>query len=136
MSSIIQDKLKDMVDLWKIRGVRHLALFGSAATDSFDQFSSDLDLIVEFKPMAAQHADNYFGLIEDLQRLFGVSIDLIEMEPIPNPFFRQAVAETRVVLYEAAWYPNHGFNRVLNVVQYKNCILNYSSTRTLKSFIW
>jgi predicted nucleotidyltransferase len=103
MNSIIQDKLKDMINLCKIRGVRRLALFGSAATDSFDQFSSDLDLIVEFKPMSPiQHADNYFGLMEDLQRLFGMSIDLIEMGPIRNPFFRQAVAETQVVLYEAA----------------------------------
>lgn len=102
MNSIIQDKLKDMIDLCKIRGVRRLALFGSAATDSFHQFSSDLDLIVEFKPMSPiQHADNYFGLMEDLHRLFGMSIDLVEMGPIRNPFFRQAVAETQVVLYEA-----------------------------------
>jgi predicted nucleotidyltransferase len=103
MNPIIQDKLKDMIDLCKIRGVRRLALFGSAATDSFDQFSSDVDLIVEFKPMSPiQHADNYFGLMENLQRLFEISIDLIEMGPIRNPFFRQAVAETEVVLYEAA----------------------------------
>ncbi len=103
MNSIIQNKLKDMINLCKTRGVRRLALFGSAATDSFNQFSSDLDLIVEFKPMPPiQHADNYFCLLEDLQRLFGMSIDLIEMEPIRNPFFRQAVAETQVVLYEAA----------------------------------
>jgi predicted nucleotidyltransferase len=103
MNSIIQNKLKDMIDLCKTRGVRRLALFGSAATDSFDQFPSDLDLIVEFKPMSPiLHADNYFSLMEDLQRLFGMPIDLIEMGPIRNPFFRQAVAETQVVLYEAA----------------------------------
>ena len=103
MNRVVQDKLKDMVDLCKIRGVRRLALFGSAATDSFDRFSSDLDLIVEFKPTSpVQHADNFFGLMEDLQRPFGAPIDLIEMGPIRNPFFRQAVAETQVVLYEAA----------------------------------
>jgi predicted nucleotidyltransferase len=103
MNPNVQNKLKDLVELCKIRGVRRLALFGSAATDSFDQFRSDLDMIVEFKPMPPiQHADNYFGLMEDLQRLFGMPIDLIEMGPIRNPFFRQAVAETQVVLYEAA----------------------------------
>jgi predicted nucleotidyltransferase len=103
MNRVVQDKLKDMVDLCKIRGVRRLALFGSAATDSFDRFSSDLDLIVEFKPTSpVQHADNFFGLMEDLQRLFEVPVDLIELGPIRNPFFRQAVAETQVVLYEAA----------------------------------
>jgi len=103
MNRVVQDKLKEMVDLCKIRGVRRLALFGSATTDSFDRFSSDLDLIVEFKPTSpVQHADNYFGLMEDLQRLFEVPVDLIELEPIRNPFFRQAVAETQEVRYEAA----------------------------------
>jgi predicted nucleotidyltransferase len=103
MNRVVQEKLKEMVDLCKNRGVRRLALFGSAATDSFDRFSSDLDLIVEFKPMSpVQHADNYFGLMEDLQQLFDVPVDLIESEPIRNPFFRKAVAETQEVLYEAA----------------------------------
>ena len=103
MNGIVQGKLKDVVDLCKIREVRRLALFGSAAADSFDRFSSDLDLIVEFKPMSpVQHADNYFGLMEDLQRLFGVPVDLIEMGPIRNPFFRQSLEETQVILYEAA----------------------------------
>jgi len=103
MNRFVKDKLKEMVDLCKIRGVRRLALFGSAATGSFDQFSSDLDLIVEFKPMTpVQHADNYFGLMEDLQRTLGVSVDLVEMGSIRNPFFRQAVAKDQVVLYEAA----------------------------------
>ncbi len=103
MNRVVQEKLRDMVDLCKSRGVRRLALFGSAATGSFDLSSSDLDLIVEFKPMSpVQHADNYFGLTEDLQQLFGVPVDLIELEPIRNPFFRKAVAETQEILYEAA----------------------------------
>ena len=103
MNRVVQEKLQELVDLCKNRGVRRLALFGSAATDAFDRSSSDLDLIVEFKPMPpVEHADNYFGLMEDLQQLFEVPIDLIELEPIRNPFFRKAVAETQEVLYEAA----------------------------------
>jgi len=103
MNKVVKDKLKEMVDLCKTRGVRRFALFGSAATDSFDQDSSDLDLIVEFKPMSpVQHADNYFGLMEDLQQIFGAPVDLVEMESVRNPFFKQAVATTQIVLYEAA----------------------------------
>ena len=103
MNRVVQEKIKDMADLCKKRGVRRLALFGSAATDSFDRSSSDLDMIVEFEPMSpVQHAENYFGLMEDLQQLFEVPVDLIELAPIRNPFFRKAVAETQEVLYEAA----------------------------------
>ena len=50
----------------------------------------------------AQHADSYFGLMEDLQQLFGLPVDLVELGPIRNPYFRQAIEATRVVLYDAA----------------------------------
>jgi len=103
MNRVVQEKLKELVDLCKKRGVRRLALFGSVATDSFDCSSRDLDLIVEFNPMSAvEHADNYFGLMEDLQMFFDLPVELIEMASIRNPFFRQAVAETEEVLNEAA----------------------------------
>ena len=65
--------------------------------------SSDLDFLVEFQPLSpAQHADNYFGLQEDLERLFGVSVELVEPGPIQNPYFRQAVEQTQVLVYAAA----------------------------------
>jgi predicted nucleotidyltransferase len=103
MNRVVQEKLKELVDLCENRGVRRLALFGSAATGSFNRSASDLDLLVEFNPMSpVEHADNYFGLMEDLEKLFQIPVDLIEMAPIRNPFFRQAVAETEEVLYEAA----------------------------------
>lgn len=103
MNRVVQEKFKELVELCKNRGVRRLALFGSAATGSFDRSSSDLDLIVEFNPMSpVEHAVSYFGLMDDLQKLFDVPVDLIELAPIRNPFFRQAVAETEEVLYEAA----------------------------------
>jgi predicted nucleotidyltransferase len=106
MNRVVQEKLKDMVVLCKNRGVRRLALFGSAATGLFDRSSSDLDLIVEFNPTSpVEHADNYFGLMEDLQQLFEVPVDLIEFEAIRtllSDSFRKAVAETQEVLYEEA----------------------------------
>ena len=103
MNAIVQEKVKDLMALCKDRGVRRLALFGSAASGRFDPASSDLDFLVEFQPVRpAQHADNYFGLQEDLERLFGVPVELVEPGPIRNPFFRQAIEETQVQLYVAA----------------------------------
>ncbi len=85
------------------RHVHRLAVFGSAARGEFDSAGSDVDLVVEFEPMSPrEHADSYFGLIEDLQALLGVAVDLVEKKPIRNPYFRQAVEETQVVLFEAA----------------------------------
>jgi hypothetical protein len=79
-----------------------LALFGSAATEHFDPASSDLDLVVEFSSLSpAEHAANYFGLQEDLERLFGRPVDLVELAPIRNPYFLKVVQETQVPLYAA-----------------------------------
>ena len=44
----------------------------------------------------------YFGLIEDLERLLGCPIDLVEPGPITNPFFRESLEQSQVVLYAAA----------------------------------
>jgi len=103
MITIVQDKVEDLAALCSERGVRRLALFGSAASGVFDPASSDLDFLVEFQPVSpAQHADNYFGLQEDLERLFGVPIELVEPGPIRNPYFRKVIDKTQVLLYAAA----------------------------------
>jgi hypothetical protein len=79
-----------------------LAVFGSAASGQFDPARSDLDLLVEFRAMPpAQHADSYFGLWEELERLFGVPVDLVEAAPIRNPYFLETVQATKETLYVA-----------------------------------
>lgn len=103
MNAVVEEKVKDLVAICNRRGVRRLALFGSAASGPFDPASSDLDFLVEFQPLRpTQHADQYFGLQEDLERLFGLPVELVEPGPIRNPYFRQAIEKTQVLLYAAA----------------------------------
>ena len=83
-------------------GVRTLSLFGSAATGTRLHADSDLDFLVEFQPtVLAAYADAYFGLLESLERLFGRPVDLVIGPAIRNPYFLQAVEQTRTPLYEA-----------------------------------
>ena len=104
MFRTIEENRGELTRLCAFHKVLRLSLFGSATTDRFDPEQSDLDfLVVEFKPMSPkERADHYFSLMEDLQALFGISIDLVESAPICNPFFRAAVEETRISLYDAA----------------------------------
>lgn len=103
MHPIVQDKLATLKDLCLKYRVERLDLFGSAAGDDFDPRSSDLDFLVEFETMPpVEHADSFFGLLEALERLFGRRIDLLEPEPIENPYLWQSIMESRKVLYEAA----------------------------------
>ncbi len=102
MSPVIQDNLVALAEVCGRRCVRRLALFGSAATEDFDPTASDLDFVVEFAHLSpADHAANYFGLLEDLEKLFGVAVDLVELAPIRNPYFLKVVQETQVPLYAA-----------------------------------
>lgn len=103
MHPIVNDKIPEILELCRKHNVRRLSLFGSAAKGSFRKGGSDLDFLVEFEPMApVRCAESYFGLMEDLQKLFGMSIDLIEPGPIRNPYFKKVVDETKVILYAAA----------------------------------
>ena len=103
MNTVVSDKISQILQLCRKHNVRKLSLFGSAAKGSFQTGISDLDFLVEFEQMApVRRAESYFGLMEDLQKLFGVSVDLIEPGPIRNPYFEKAVDETKVLLYAAA----------------------------------
>jgi predicted nucleotidyltransferase len=103
MHQVVQEKLAALRELCARHGVERLDLFGSAARDDFDPESSDLDFLVDFEPMSpVRHADSFFGLLEDLERLFGRPIDLLESEPIENPYLWRSIEKSRQALYEAA----------------------------------
>ena len=83
-------------------GVRRLELFGSAATGSFDPARSDLDFMVEFNPAKGiKPFDQYFGLKEELEGLFGRAVDLVMEGASSNPYFLQSVNKSRRLLYAA-----------------------------------
>lgn len=82
--------------------VERLDLFGSAASGGHREGASDMDFLVEFRPLpAGAYADAYFGLLEALERLFEGHVDLVVDSAIRNPFFRQRVEETRTQIYAA-----------------------------------
>lgn len=82
--------------------VRRLELFGSAATGHERPGESDLDFLVEFEPMPpGTYAKTYFGLLHALEDLFARSIDLVVDSTIENPYFRESVDESKVLIYAA-----------------------------------
>lgn len=83
--------------------VRKLKLFGSAVGSRFDENSSDLDFLVEFDapPPTMRLAEQFFGFHEELQRLFGRPVDLLEEHAIQNTRLRRSAQEESVTLYAA-----------------------------------
>src|SRR5215213_845021 len=102
MYHAIQKHGKELADICARRGVRRLEIFGSAVTGKLDPAMSDLDFLVDFEPASpGELADRYFGLLEDLQTLFGLPVDLVMTAAIKNPYFLQGIAPSRTLLYAA-----------------------------------
>jgi predicted nucleotidyltransferase len=98
----VEEHAEELKELCLRYGVGRLELFGSAATGEFKEGESDLDFLVEFLPEATtNYADNYFGLLEGLQELYGRPADLVVARAIRNPYFRQSVETTKTLIYAA-----------------------------------
>ena len=103
MTTIIQQNLDEIRALCRKHGVLRLAVFGSGVTGDFDQARSDLDFLVEFKPMSPRgHKEAYFLLLEDLEALLPVDVDLVEFPALRNPFVRTRIELDQETLYDAA----------------------------------
>src|SRR5215470_11780932 len=86
MYHLIETKRAELAQLCAQYRVRRLELFGSAAGERFDPDTSDLDFLVEFQDLSPrEHADAFFGLMEELQQMFGRPVDLVERRAIRNP---------------------------------------------------
>jgi predicted nucleotidyltransferase len=100
--ALLEERRQSLVALCRRYRVARLDVLGSATSGAFEPATSDLDFLVTFAPMPpAEHADAYFGLLQDLEALFGRAVDLIEEAAIKNPYFRRSVDASRVSLYSA-----------------------------------
>jgi len=99
---LVGSRRNEIEALCRKHRVRTLDLFGSAAGEGFDPAASDLDFLVEFLPLREhEHADAYFGLLDDLRELLGRPVDLVMTRAIRNPYFMEGVNRSRVKLYAA-----------------------------------
>ncbi|KAA0219389.1 MAG: nucleotidyltransferase domain-containing protein [Phycisphaerae bacterium] len=96
------DKMQSIASLCAKYEVRRLDLFGSGATDRFEERRSDIDLFVEFAPNTdlGPWLSRYFELKEELERVFGRPVDLVMAGAPRNPRFLRELDRTRRVLYE------------------------------------
>src|SRR4051794_60466 len=97
---ISPERIADFCQRWK---VRELALFGSVLRDDFRD-DSDVDVLYSMMPGVPQDLDSYFGMKEELERLFGRPVDLVEKQVIeksPNWVRRRHILANHRVVYAA-----------------------------------
>lgn len=91
------DRITDFCRRWKIT---EFSLFGSILRDDFRP-DSDVDVLVTFAPDAPWSYWEFPAMQDDLQRIFGRPVDLVEKAALKNPFRRHEILTTRRVLYAA-----------------------------------
>ncbi len=76
--------------------------FGSSVSGNFDFNKSDIDLLVEIDiPDPVEKGEKILSLWDKLELFFKRKVDLLTNPNIRNPYLRQSVDESKVLIYES-----------------------------------
>lgn len=99
--NIDASQMKRIAEICRQAGVTRLCLFGSALRDDCTG-DSDVDLAVSFDHREVKgSADRFFYFKDQMEQLFGRSVDVVCVSPIRNRFFREEINKTGRLLYAA-----------------------------------
>jgi uncharacterized protein len=103
MTAILEQNKVSLANLCKKYHVASLDVFGSAATNEFNELTSDIDFMVVFdESVNPNRFDTFFALQEELKKLFGRPVDLVEPGGLRNPYFIESIEQTRRRVYAAS----------------------------------
>jgi uncharacterized protein len=93
--AVDREKIAEFCRKW---GIREFSLFGSVLRDDFRP-DSDVDVLVVYDDRIKKDFHSYMEAVEDLKRMFGREVDLVEKSAIKNPFRRHHILNNREVVY-------------------------------------
>ncbi len=101
--NLIEQHRAEIASLCSKYKVQELYAFGSVLDESRFNEHSDIDLIVKFNNDVdvLDYVDLFFGLIENLERVFKRKVDLYTLNPIENRFLRENIESTKQIVYAA-----------------------------------
>lgn len=96
---LIENNIDALTKLCNLHGVEKMYLFGSALNSKFNA-TSDIDFLVRFKKIdLAKYFDNYLSFKENLKKLFGRDIDLVEEQTLKNPILIKSINNSKELVY-------------------------------------
>jgi len=98
---LIKRNLAQIVALCEKHKVLQLYVFGSALTGKFNK-DSDIDFTVIFDKESLPllvYGENYFSFKFALEDLLKRDVDLVEYDAIKNPYFKEELDETKMIIY-------------------------------------
>ena len=104
MNDLIENNKEKIFDLCEKNHVQSLYLFGSITDPARFYDNSDIDLLVSFKMdeiSLEEYTDAYFNLAFALEGLLGRTIDLTTERSVSNPYFKEELDNTKVLLFDS-----------------------------------
>jgi predicted nucleotidyltransferase len=99
LMGIIDKNIEDLKRLCTMYNVEKMYLFGSALNSNFNK-ESDIDLLVKFKYIElSKYFDNYMDFKENLEKLFGRQVDLVEEQTLRNPILINSINKSKELIY-------------------------------------
>ncbi len=103
MTTVVKDKLPEIVKVCEEMHVKSLYLFGSGARESDYYATSDLDFTYSFQSDSSGHLlppyYDYFDLMFKLEEITGKKIDLVAEKKMKNRFFTEQVLAERIKIF-------------------------------------
>jgi uncharacterized protein len=97
----IQRQLSEFLSLCKSHGVKTIYAFGSSVNNSFNDETSDFDLLIELEsedPII--RGENLMSIWDKLEVLFQRKIDLLTSASIRNPVLKRRIDATKILIYD------------------------------------
>lgn len=96
---IVERNMEDLKKLCAMHNVEKMYLFGSALNSNFNK-KSDIDLLVKFKSIElSKYFDNYMDFKNNLEKLFGREVDLVEEQTLRNPILINSINKSKELIY-------------------------------------
>jgi uncharacterized protein len=101
MIDLVASRKSEIEAICRQHGVQAMWLFGSAAKGTWDATTSDLDFLVDLGNHDVRYAKRLMRTIVELERLFGVQVDVTTTEQVTSDWFRQELDASKEMLFEA-----------------------------------
>ncbi|MEN9972846.1 MAG: hypothetical protein RIS20_1193 [Bacteroidota bacterium] len=96
---IIDRNIEDLKKLCTLYNVEKMYLFGSILNANFNK-ESDIDFLVKFKAIEiSTYFDNYMDFKENLEKLLGREVDLVEEQTLRNPILINSINKSKELIY-------------------------------------
>lgn len=132
-ADVVGAKLPELQKLCRQFGVRRLDLFGSAATGRFDPARSDLDFLVEF--VSPGPGKRYLQFLDELEKLFGRKVDLIDETALQNPYLRRQIEIERRTLFPALMLSNQAATLLWDARRAAERIARFTAGRSFDDYL-